>query len=365
MGRETTDRSVPAAPWLTASDPEWVDLGTKAAGGSAGGESGGERGGEALGRCGPDEEHAVEPPETPSPGSGHAARRRRRPAPGGPRSGGPGRRTGGGRGASAGAARRRPGRRGRRGRRPRSTSWRGRRVWTSSRPPAARGPTSRAARTSSHSACSPARNRGARSSASKSRKTTSGGRPARVRSTRWRTASVPMRTGSAGSSPVAASTMATPTPGSRAARSSRTRLTPDRSTLSLVLPHAAQTRGRVAPQAAQPRRRTSPGRTDGPLGHRRLAPLAAGDLAAGGAGQQPGPPLPVEHADRPDAPSAGGRLRGGPQGGDGSLGEEAEARGLAAAVDDFGDRPTGALGGAGRGRAPGRARPAAGRARPA
>ena len=53
-----------------------------------------------------------------------------------------------------------------------STSWRGRNVCTSSRPPPRRSPTSRAARASSAIACSPARYRGASSSASRSRKAT-------------------------------------------------------------------------------------------------------------------------------------------------------------------------------------------------
>ena len=68
----------------------------------------------------------------------------------------------------------------------RSTSWSGIRVWTSTRPPPSRVPTSRAARASRASVSSPAANRGASRCWSMSRKAT-----ASARLTRWSAASVP------------------------------------------------------------------------------------------------------------------------------------------------------------------------------
>ncbi len=68
----------------------------------------------------------------------------------------------------------------------RSTSWSGMRVWTSSRPPPSRVPTSRAARARRASVSSPAPKRGASRCWSMSRKATTS-----ARATRWRAASVP------------------------------------------------------------------------------------------------------------------------------------------------------------------------------
>ena len=61
-------------------------------------------------------------------------------------------------------------------------------------------------------------------------------------------------------------------------------------------PQWRQTGGPASRTGAQ----TSGGRSPVPgLGHRSAAPLAAGQLAAGGAGQQPGPALAVEDAHHP------------------------------------------------------------------
>ena len=154
--------------------PQRVDLGAEAPGGTAGGQGGGEGVGQRSAEAAADQDGRVVAAGDADPGAGgrrRSGRRRRGPA------GSPVRRA-----RAAKGGRSRSLRRGRSAsaRRPGSartaasrTSWRGRRVWTRTRPPAARGPTRRAARTSSHSACSPARKRGASSSSSKSRKTTS------------------------------------------------------------------------------------------------------------------------------------------------------------------------------------------------
>ena len=155
-----------------------------------------------------------------------------------------------------------------------------------------RGPTRRAARTRSHRACSPARKRGARSSWSKSRKATS---PAS--STRWRTASVPMRTGTSGDV------------GGGGVHHGHAR--------------SRQQGGQLLPEPGHPGaehlhpRRPTPGTHPGPdlapqtphtgevlvvaVTQRTVTTLAAGQFEAGVAGQEPGPAPAVQHAHHPVA----------------------------------------------------------------
>ena len=120
------------------------------------------------------------------------------------------------------------------------TSWSKRRVRTTTRPLRRRPPTRRDARASNERACSPERKRGAKSSWSKSKKTT-----AEAEGTRCNTASVPISTGALekASGPRAPSpTSATSSPVS-AARSSRARDTPGLTMWGLVGPQLGQHAG--------------------------------------------------------------------------------------------------------------------------
>ena len=173
----------------------------------------------------------------------------------------------------------------------RTTSWSGSRV-CSEQPPAGRrgggrrgrGARAPARRPGPAAPAAPGRARGTRPG----RRAAAGGTPTRPRPTRWSTASVPTSTGTSGTASVDASTDATSTRGSNAARSSRTRAIPGR-TARNVLPWqwrhtdgravVAAARRRTRRRVARPSRRTArTGPAPGTSGTRGAAP-ARGDSA--------------------------------------------------------------------------------------
>ena len=207
-----------------------------------------------------------------------------------------------------------------------TTSWRGRNVWISSRPPRSRGPRSRAAFVSSAIACSLARYRGARSSRSKSRKATTS-----ARSTRWSTASVPTYTPASGGGSWSAPVTATTGRPAAASSSSRSRVTPGR---RLANPDAAafEAHRRSIGSASGAVERRLVGQA-----HRRVAPLAPGERATGPAREHASSPRRVVDADDPrvgPAKFADQRRRQ----------ERRLPRLLVRAVDDVDDRPAGTFG---------------------
>ena len=128
-------------------------------------------------------------------------------------------------------------------------------------------------------------------------------------------------------------------PGQGRASSSVARVTPIRRVLRRVASHSAHTVGRVltAPSAAQPA-------TGLVLGHGSPAPGAAGQRAAVGAGQQPGPSGPVEDAHHPPVGPVEDRVEQAGQ----ALGEQPGARIVPGPVDHLDDGPAPPLHGSGR-----------------
>ena len=116
-----------------------------------------------------------------------------------------------------------------------------------------------------------------------------------------------------------------------ASSSSRTRVTPARALLNRVPPHGRQTAGGSSPHRAQCS--AVVGLLDG-----RRAAVAAGQLAAGRAGEQPGPAGAVQHAQHPPV--------GSQQADEGRREQPGPARVLVAPVDDLDGRPPGPLAGA-------------------
>ena len=113
------------------------------------------------------------------------------------------------------------------------------------------------------------------------------------------------RPGASGSAcPAVAAVTSTTSVPAAAASSSRSRVTPGRIVRNRPAPHCWHTTGRSVPQRRQ-RSTSLVGLGDGGLAH-----LAAGDRAAGRAGQQPGPARGVEHAHDPRAARGGGASSG-------------------------------------------------------
>ena len=193
--------------------------------------------------------------------------------------------------------------------------------------PSPRPRTIRDARPSSARHCDAARSRGANNSLSRSTKTTRSDR-----ATRCKTASVPTRTASSGTSVVVAVTSPTGRCTS-ADRSSARRATPGRALRSLALPHAADMTGRSSEQAWQ---RSGPERSAS--AHAPSATLASRSFLTAGADQEAGLPGPVENADRP---GRGPDQLGSPRGD-----QTVPAGSLPSAIDDFERGPPGSLGSA-------------------
>ncbi len=210
-----------------------------------------------------------------------------------------------------------------------STSWPGIRVWTRTRPPPSRVPTSRAARASRARVSSPAPNRGASRCWSMSRKATAvgPGHPVEGR------LGAHHQTGPA--SPVAVRRLrgAGDLPGLHAGQGRQLLGGPGHPDAEDLEPGGVALGAHhrpvlVAPPAPEPVARLV-------LGHGPAAPGAAGQGPAVGAGQQPGPPGPVEDAHHPTVRSVEDRVQEAGQ----SLGEQSGPGIVAGAVDHLDHRP--------------------------